>query len=194
MSLKEDDDRWLKRGRQRAAVVQVLRKPMTPSEICSAARQINPRIQLRDIWFIARQFKKRGLVRCLNPSHTTGKLYALTDRGHEAVQRAFGLEVGPVPTGVNWSKYAQVVRAKTRKSVLLELLRLERSGSVPATATMIRKSLLDRHPMGLNPTIRALKDLERLGLVRNMPFCKRDRRMGYRLTKGGMRIAQETWS
>lgn len=121
---------------------------MTPAEICSAARLINPRIQLRDIWFIARGLRDRGLLRCLNPTHTTGKLYALTDRGREAVERAFGLKFDPVPSGVNWNKYAQVVRAKTRRLVLLELMRLQKSGSVASTATTIRKSLLDRIPWG----------------------------------------------
>ncbi|MGC8989023.1 MAG: hypothetical protein ACP5MD_02775 [Verrucomicrobiia bacterium] len=191
MSPHRDDALWLKRGRQRAAVAQVLRKPMTPAQICSAARLINPRIQLRDIWFIARGLRDRGLLRCLNPTHTTGKLYGLTDRGREAVERVFGLKFDPVSSGVNWNKYAQVVRAKTRRLVLLELTRLQQAGSVSATATTIRKSLLDRHAMGLNPTIRALKDLERLGLVRPSSIGKRHGRTGYRLTRAGTAVAQE---
>jgi len=189
MSLDKDDVRWLMRGRQRAAVVRVLRKPMTASEICRAAHPINPHIQLRDLWFLMDELKKRRLVVCLNPRHTTGKLYALTDRGREAALCAFGLRFPPIPNGVNWRKYAQVARARARKLVLLELACLPRNSV--ATATYIRKRLRDRHPMGLNPTTRALKDLERLGLVRSAPVPDKDRRRGYTLTRSGLRIARQ---
>ena len=189
MSLDKDDVRWLMRGRQRAAVVRVLRKPMTASEICRAAHPINPHIQLRDLWFLMDELKKRRLVVCLNPRHTTGKLYALTDRGREAALCAFGLRFPPIPNGVNWRKYAQVVRARARKLVLLELACLPRNSM--ATATYIRKRLRDRHPMGLNPTTRALKDLERLGLVTSAaPGHERTRRT-YSLTKRGFAIVQQ---
>jgi DNA-binding PadR family transcriptional regulator len=189
MSLDKDDVRWLMRGRQRAAVVRVLRKPMTASEICRAAHPINPHIQLRDLWFLMDELKKRRLVVCLNPRHTTGKLYALTDRGREAALCAFGLRFPPIPKGVNWRKYAQVVRARARKLVLLELACFPRNSM--ATATYIRKRLRDRHPMGLNPTTRAIKDLERLGLVRSAPVPDKDRCRGYTLTRSGLRIARQ---
>jgi len=58
------------------------------------------------------ELKERRLVVCLNPRHTTGKLYALTDRGREAALCAFGLKFPAIPKGLNWRKYAQVVRAR----------------------------------------------------------------------------------
>jgi len=176
-------------GRRRAAVVRVLRKPMTASEICRAAHPINPRIQLRDIWHIMGELKDRGLAVCLNPRHTTGKLYTLTARGRDAASRAFGLTIEPTIRRINWKKYAQVARAKARKLVLLELSRLPPKSM--STATDVRKRLRDKHPMGLNPTTRALKDLERLGLVRTAPLSPKDRRTGYGLTRSGIRIARE---
>ena len=59
------------------------------------------------------------------------------------------------------------------------------------TVTHIRKRLRDKHPMGLNPTTRAIKDLERLGLVRSAPAPDRDHRRGYTLTRSGLRIARQ---
>src|SRR6185436_4065957 len=91
MSLKNDYTKWLRRGCQRAAVAQVLRKPMTPAQICVAARPLNPRIQLRDIWLLMRQFKVRGLAVCPNPKQITGRLYYLSDKGRAAVLSAFGI-------------------------------------------------------------------------------------------------------
>jgi len=83
--------KWLQRGRQRAAVAGSLRKPMTASEICRAARQTNPHVQLRDIWLIMRQLEEKKLVVCLNPRQTNGKLYSLTDHGREVVAAGFGI-------------------------------------------------------------------------------------------------------
>src|SRR5262245_25844690 len=85
MSLRRNDVPWLKRGRQRAAVAQALRKPMTSTEICAAARALNPRIQLRDVWHLLRQMQQRGLVHCMNQRLITGRLYALTERGRDEV-------------------------------------------------------------------------------------------------------------
>jgi DNA-binding MarR family transcriptional regulator len=79
-----------------------------------------------------------------------------------------------------------------RKLVLLELACCPRNSM--ATATYIRKRLCDRHPMGLNPTTRALKDLERLGLVRSAPVRDKDRHRGYTLTRSDVRIARQVQS
>lgn len=183
MSRQKDYTQWLKRGRQRVAVARVMRKPMTTTEICQAARPFAPRLQLRDVWHLMQEFQAHGLVTCLNPRHVTGKLYTLTPVGRTAVQYTFGIEIRSLPQNINWRKYAQVVRAKTRRLVLLELARMPEA--IPKTASHVRKSLRDKHPMGLNPTIRALKDLERLGLVRSAPIGKLDRRKAYRLTSSG---------
>jgi DNA-binding PadR family transcriptional regulator len=189
MLLKKDDTKWLKRGRQRAAVVRVLRKPMTSSEICRAAHPINPHLQLRDVWFLMGRLKERGLVVCLNPKHTTGKVYALTSKGRRLAEQAFGTPVARPGKGVDWRRYAKVVRAKVREAVLLQLACLP--PRVLATATVIRETLREERPIGLNPTLRALKELEQLGLVRSAPVSKRDARRAYSLTKSGFTIAQQ---
>ena len=162
---------------------------MTTTGICTAARQLAPRIQLRDIWLILNEMAERGLVICLNPRHVTGKLYVFTDRGRRVVKRAFGFEVPRVPHGVDWRKYARVVRAKARKAVLLALAELP--PGMPATATVVRKRLRDKHALGLNPTIRALKELERMGLVRSRLDSDRGGRRAYVLTCSGAAIARQ---
>ena len=187
MSLHNSNVEWVRRGRQRAALVQALRRPMTASELCRAAQPLNPHIQLRDVWFLMGQLRKRGLVVCLNPKHSTGKLYTLTPRGRTIASEAFGLPMAAAPTGINWATYAKVVRAKVRKLVLLELSRL--SGGTTATATVIRKRLRAQHAIALNPALRALKDLRQLGLVHAEPASDSDRRWVYRLTPAGLRIA-----
>ncbi|HEV2354367.1 MAG TPA: hypothetical protein VGR89_08995, partial [Puia sp.] len=80
MLRQRDDTAWLERGSQRAAVARVLRKPMTGTEICAAARAFNSHIQLRDVWHLLRQMKRHALVQCFNPRLVTGRLYLLTPR------------------------------------------------------------------------------------------------------------------
>src|SRR5439155_12870427 len=99
---------WLRRGRQRSAVAQAIRKPMIASQIWHAAREFNPRIQLRDVWFIMRQLEGRKLVVCLNPRRTrrtrrtNGRLFYLTEEGRQLAAAAFGVKRDPLPESVNW--------------------------------------------------------------------------------------------
>jgi len=161
---------------------------MTTTEICAAARASAPRIQLRDVWFVLRQMQQRNLARCLNPRHVTGKLYVLTLRGRRVVQEAFGLEVPAEAKGLDWRKYACVARAKVRRAVLLALA--EMPSEALRMASAIRKRLRDQHGLGLNATLRALKDLEKMGLVQSEPVSDGERRRAYYLTNSGVAIAQ----
>ena len=117
MSLRNNNADWLKRGTQRAAVARVLRKPMTAVEICDAARQWAPRLQLRDVWFLMRQMADKGLALPLNERSNCGRLYALTDAGRLAVVRAFAISIEPSPSGVDWKLYSWVVRARIRQRI-----------------------------------------------------------------------------
>jgi len=125
MSLKKDTIMWIHRGRQRSAILQVLRKPMTATEICRAARTLAPRIQLQDIWLLMRQFNERNLTLCFNPKQTAGRLYFLTDYGRGIVQKAFGKKVVQAPPSTDWRRYAWVVRAKLRRVTLLSVAKLQ---------------------------------------------------------------------
>ena len=189
MSLLNDNAKWIKRGRQRSAVGQVLRKPMTTTEICREAQSFNAHIQLRDVTFLLRQFQAKGLVRCLNPKWVTGKLFVLTDLGREVVESAFAISVRQAARRIDWRKYAWVMRAKIRKVVLLELSRLPEE--LPKTATVIRKSLRHQYPIGLNPTLRALKELEGMGLIISQRRSAKDPHKTYQVSTSGAAIVRQ---
>lgn len=191
MSHERDDTQWIRRGSQRSAVVRALRKPMTATEICWAARQLSPRIQLRDVWYLLKQLQERGLVRALNPRAANGRLQELTVRGREVVQATFEIQIDPSPPGIDWRKYGQVVRARIRRLTLIQLDRLESRADLGQTATAIRKHLRPEYPVGLNPILRALKDLRRLGLVRDAGVTRLRSCMLYRLTPAGARIVHQ---
>jgi len=159
MSLSNEDSQWLKRGKQRAAVAQALRKPMTASEICAAARELAPRLQLRDVWFLMRQLSERGLAVPLNERSNNGRLYALTDKGRTAVALAFNVSIPELAATVDWRLYSWVARSRIRQRVLLGLARLENLSQEPQTATNIRKFILSSYPVGLNPVLQAVREL-----------------------------------
>jgi len=175
---------WIKRGCQKQAVAAVLKKPMTASEILVAARPLNSQIQLRDIRIILRRFIEKGLVQCLTPDEMNGKTFCPTQLGREVLREAFGIDVPPLPEGIDWPRYAYVARGKTRKLVLRQLATPDRDGVPrPKTATQIKKALTEGgHPMGLNPTRRALKELVSVGLATSR----------WAEDKGGMRLYKTT--
>jgi hypothetical protein len=127
----------------------------------------------------------RRLVVCLNRRHVRGRLYTLADRGRRTVNRTFGLDVPRPPQRVDWRKYARVMRGQTRRLVLLELANVAASEASPATTTAVRKRLGGVHPLGLKPTIRALRELEALGLAKSAPLSERGLRRVFTLTKAG---------
>src|ERR1043166_10065026 len=94
--------RWIMRGRQKQSVAKTLRKPMTATQICEACQGMNPKIQLRDVWFILRQFRQHKLAECLTPNAVTGKLYFLTEFGREVVGKGFGLTFDPSVEDLDW--------------------------------------------------------------------------------------------
>ncbi len=184
-------EKWLQRGKQKAAVARVLRKPMTTTEIRRAAHSLNPHIQLRDIWFIMGQFEKCGLVRCLNPRDITGKFYYWTEKGKKVVQSAFGFTIRSPPRNVDWSLSAHVIRGKVRRFVLLELKKMRAVGNEAKTAIQIRRNLKDQYHVGLNSVKTALKALSARKLVQCVGVTEKWKQKLYRLTEMGRRIVDQ---
>jgi hypothetical protein len=182
---------WLRRGRQRRAVAQAITKPITETQILERARSWAPRIQLRDVWYLLRQLREKKFAYCLTPRLTTGKLYFLTNQGRAAVTATFGQAVSELPHGIDWNRYALVVRARTRREVLEEVARRHALGKEGRTASEIRRQLLDRHPVGLNPTLRAIAVLAKLRLTRPIDRADTGRSKLYVLTAMGRRIVEE---
>ncbi len=184
-------EKWLRRGSQRTAVVQALRKPMPSSELCRAARRINPHLQLRDLWLVLPQLTERGLAVCLTPRQANGKLYALTPNGRRLVRHAFAVEHPPFPPAVNWRDYSWVVCAKTRRMTLDGLARLGEKAGQPQTASAVRRFLRAEHPVGLNPVLRSLKELFGRGLVRVAGTTEERPLRLYDLIPAGQRIVAQ---
>jgi hypothetical protein len=180
---------WLKRGRQKRVIVPVLRKPMTATEIVGAARQINPHLQLRDLWFLMPQLLQRNLVTCLNPNDLNGKLYTLTDFGRYIAEMAFGVQVEGTPPDIDWRKYSWVARGRIRRLVLLEV-GCQRLGEEKAkTVSRIRRRL--SCPVSFNSTRRALAELRRARLLRCVALTKTGRQKLYRVSLEGRRIIDQ---
>ena len=191
MSHERDDAEWLKRGRQRAAVAQALRKPMTGARICSTARTLAPLIRLRDVWHLLKQMQQRELVFCLTPRLVTGRLYSLNAKGRSAAYHAFGISISEPPSNIDWRKYSQVVRAAVRRYTLIGLGQIEKNTGQAQTATAVRKCVRTEHGVGLNPVIRALKDLMKAGLLHQDGFTAQRCCKLYRLTPAGKRILEQ---
>ena len=191
MSLTNNNSDWLKRGKQRAAVAQALKKPMTASEICAAARELAPCLQLRDVWFLMRQMGARGLAVPLNERSNSGRLYALTDKGRKAVAVAFNLSIPALPRTVDWRLYSWVVRARIRRRVLLGLARMGNQRLEPQTASSIRKFIRSDYPVGLNPVIRAVRELAEKKLITGVGVTRLRGCKLHRLTPTGHAIVQQ---
>lgn len=164
---------------------------MTGTEICAAARALAPHIQLRDVWHLLREMQERSLVTCHNPRLVTGRLYEHTARGRAAVAVAFGIAIPTARDGVDWRGYSWVVRAKVRRLTLLGLATLERKSGESQTATAVRKHLCTEHPIGLDRVVPALKELLRLGLVREAGVTHKGCCKLYQLTPAGRRIVEQ---
>jgi len=194
MSHTRDDTAWLQNGSQRAAVARVLRKPMTAVEICEAARQWAPRLQLRDVWFLLRQMQDKGLALPLTGRCNYGRLHALTDAGRRAVQTAFGVSIASPSKSVDWKLYSWVVRSRNRKRVLLGMARVEAHSSDGLTASQIRNQIHAQYPVGLNHVLQAVRELAGKKLITCVGTARGRVGKLYRLGKSGNEIVRELTS
>ncbi len=72
----EEDYVWVVRGKQRKKIIKVMSKPKIPTEIKEETK-----LSLNNVSDVLREFKKKRIVRCLNPKEKTGRLYKLTPKG-----------------------------------------------------------------------------------------------------------------
>src|SRR5262249_48693477 len=182
---------WLKRGCQRRAVAQAIYKPMTMKQILERACLFAPRIQLRDVWSLLRELERKEFVYCLTPRLLTGKVYFLTGAGRKQADLAFGQSIADPPRGIDWHRFAQVVRAKIRHSVLEAIARERWMSGVGNTASEIRKQLAERRSVALSQVLRVLPELTELQLVRSFMLRDNKRSKRYVLTPMGRKIVRE---
>ena len=74
----EKDYSWIVRGKQRKKIIKVMdkNKPKIPTQIKEQTK-----LSLNNVSDILREFKKKRIVKCLNPKEKTGRLYELTSKG-----------------------------------------------------------------------------------------------------------------
>ena len=73
--MQKDYD-WVVRGLQRKKVIKTLTKPKIPTQIKEETK-----LSLNNVSDILRSFRKKKIVKCLNPKEKTGRLYELTPKG-----------------------------------------------------------------------------------------------------------------
>lgn len=171
MTQTENLQKWLKAGCQRQAVAQVLTKPMIPSEICAAAKQHAPRIQLRDVWLVLKQMESKSLVSCLTPDVVTGKLFYWTNLGRQIAGKMFSVAFSELLTDIDWNLYSWVIRGSSRKQILLELTKAELDKPEGLTPSEIKRRLRGSvYGISKNQILRALNELKQKRIVNSKPL------------------------
>lgn len=185
---------WIKRSKQREAIVRSIRKPMTASEICEATRKYNVSLWITDIPRRMREFQKQGLTYVINPDYVNGKLYYLTDKGKKIVSDGFGISLNSLPQDIDWKKYSKVARSKMKKMVLIGLangIKLSDDKLPGSNSSMVKRYLKDKYPISLNNTIDSLKELVALRLTKCVGVTKKRNLKLYQLTRQGWIIYRQ---
>lgn len=74
---------WILRGSQRRVIFTFLDKNKIPAQIYSEAIKINPKITRNSVSDVLREFRRKGIVKCVNPDEKKGRIYRLTKKGKE---------------------------------------------------------------------------------------------------------------
>ncbi len=164
---------------------------MTSLEICQAAESIKPNIQLRSVTSTLRGFEKRGLVYCLFPHRVKGRLYFFTDMGRAIAKQTLGKIVEPLSKDIDMDAYSKISYAKIRRIVLLELVKKNGKDEGGKTVVEIKRNLLDSYPIGVNQTLKAVKELEGYGLAESLVMARKGNRKLYKITSKGEKIVEQ---
>lgn len=189
MIIKEDN-RWLGWGSQKQAILQVIVRPMTPTEILHEARQINPRISFGDSSAIIRELEKREILKCLAPEQITGRIYFLTNYGRRLVWKIFKLKIDAEEPDFDWYKYSRVLAGKTRKNLLVELYNNRGFYDDGMNLAVIRRRIGKIYPVTLSQAFCTVQDLLKDGLVEVASFTKKRNSKLYKLTSEGIKICE----
>lgn len=72
----DKDYGWVLRGSQRKKIIYTLNKAKIPTQIKEESN-----LSLNNVSDVLREFRKRGIIECINPEEKTGRLYHLTTKG-----------------------------------------------------------------------------------------------------------------
>lgn len=145
-----------------------------------------------EVTSVIKQLVEKKLVFCLNPGQVTGNLYFPTEFGRALLKKGFEVKVEPLHHRVSWNAYSYVVRAKTRRLIVIELSStFYQTNAEAGTAARIRRRLIAKESLGLKTVIRTLKDLERGCIVECIGFTEIFNRRIYALSESGKLIADQ---
>ena len=72
---------WILRGSQRREIIKVITGHKIPAQIYKEAIELNHKITRNSVSDVLREFKKRFIIKCINPEEKKGRIYELTDLG-----------------------------------------------------------------------------------------------------------------
>ena len=123
-------------SKRQRAVLEVMDKPKIPVEIRN-------RIGLKKTNNLSAAVKKlvnTGLICCLNPNASVGRLYGLTKKG-VGLRKKLGFRDYCQPKNINWYLYGWVVCGKQRKAILRAMM-----PDIPMSLRTIRERALEHNP------------------------------------------------
>ena len=77
---------WVLRGSQRREIIRVMTRNMIPAQIYKEAVKSNPKITRNSVSDVLREFRKKDIVRCINPKEKKGRIYELTANGRRILK------------------------------------------------------------------------------------------------------------
>lgn len=104
------------------------------------------------------------------------------------MRTVFGITPVTFPTEMDWDLYSWVVRASIRKAIVTELGKRKPEFQESWTASRLRRTLSKSYPIGLNPTIDGLAELEDRGVVECNGITKKRGQRCYELSNNGLKI------
>ena len=177
MELNPNPDNHDIKGKQRIAVYNALKRPVTGRQILASAKQTAPSMSYQDLRHILRDFQQRGIAACLNPENQTGRIYVLSSARNDH----------PIAPGLI-DIFSRISRAKNRLAVLKEVAKERFIEPHPLTATQIKRYLREEHPLGLNHVLAALTILESLQLIKTAGRTPKRELKIYEVTELGKTI------
>ena len=72
----EKEYSWIIKGSQRTKILKAMDKPKIPTQIKN-----DTNLALNNVSDVLREFRKKKIVRCVNPKEKTGRVYKLTPKG-----------------------------------------------------------------------------------------------------------------
>lgn len=183
--ITKNDTKWIQWGIQKQAVLQVITRPMTPTQIMKKAKEINSRISFGDTSSLIREFEKREILECLTPQKLTGRIYFPTNFGRRLIWRIFAVKVPPLENNIDWYKYSRLEAGKTRKLLLKKLYSLKAFYPNGINLTSIRKKLNQSYPLTLSQTFCAVQDVLSDDLIKIVGYAQKRNSKLYKLTQEG---------